>query len=31
MQETNNFFTQTLDFLPILHFEKYLGPVFLGF
>ena len=31
MRETNNFFAQTLDFLPIRHFEKYLGPVFLGF
>ena len=31
MRETNNFFAQTLDFLPICHFEKYLGPVFLGF
>ena len=24
------FFDQTLDFLPIRHFEKYLGPVFLS-
>ena len=31
MREMNDFFAQTLDFLPIRHFEKYLGPVFLGF
>ena len=31
MRETNDFFAQTLDFLPIRHFEKYVGPVFLGF
>ena len=28
MWETNDFFAQTLDFLPIHHFEKYLGPEF---
>ena len=31
MRETNaDIFDQTLDFLPIRHFEIYLGPVFLG-
>ena len=31
MREMSDFFAQTLDFLPIRHFEKYLGSVFLGF
>ena len=31
MQETNDLFAQILNFLPIRHFEKYVGPVFLGF
>ena len=30
MRETSDFFAEILDFLPIRHFEKYLGPVFLG-